>query len=84
MYMSAINRLSENTKSENFGVDTKEFMTRKSVKITILGQPVKICPYSFILIASFVAANWLAIFLTLFVPPPIIRPVSIISTISES
>jgi hypothetical protein len=33
-------RLSENAKSENFGVDIKGFMTRKSVEIPILGQPV--------------------------------------------
>ena len=39
---SAFNRLSENTKSENFGVDIKGFMTRKSVEIPILGQPVKV------------------------------------------
>jgi hypothetical protein len=39
--LSIINRLSENTKSENLGVDIKGFMTRKSVKISILGQPVK-------------------------------------------
>ena len=37
---SHLDRLSENTKSENFGVDIQGFMTRKSVKIPILGQPV--------------------------------------------
>jgi hypothetical protein len=31
---------SENTKSENLGVDIKGFMTRKSIKMPILGQPV--------------------------------------------
>jgi len=33
-------RLSENAKSENFGIDNKGLMTRKSVKMPILGQPV--------------------------------------------
>ncbi len=37
---SLINRLSENTKPEKFGVNIKGLMTRKSAKIPILGQPV--------------------------------------------
>ncbi len=37
---SRLDRLSENTKSEIFGVDIKGLMTRKSAKIPILGQPV--------------------------------------------
>ncbi len=39
---SAFNRLSENTKSENICIDTKGLMTRKSAKMPILGQPVKV------------------------------------------
>jgi len=35
-----LDRLSENTKSENIGVDIKGLITRKSAKIPILGQPV--------------------------------------------
>lgn len=38
--VSNLGRLSEKTKSENIGVDSKGFMARKSVKIPILGQPV--------------------------------------------
>jgi hypothetical protein len=37
---SHLDRLSENTKSEIFGVDIKGLMTRESVKTPILGQPV--------------------------------------------
>lgn len=37
---SGLYRSSENAKSEIFGVDIKEFMTRESVKKHILGQPV--------------------------------------------
>ncbi len=36
---SSFSRLSENTKSQNFGIDTKGFMTRKFTKTPILGQP---------------------------------------------
>ena len=39
---SNLDRLSENTKSENLGVDMKGLMTRKSAQIPILGQPVKV------------------------------------------
>jgi hypothetical protein len=39
---SDLNRLSENTKSENICIDTKGLMTRKSAKMPILGQPVNI------------------------------------------
>ena len=42
--ISLLNRLSENTKLENLDVDIKGFMTRKSVKILILGQPVNGLP----------------------------------------
>lgn len=42
--MSAINRLSENTKPKNIGADMKGFMTRKSAKKPILGQPAKNWP----------------------------------------
>ncbi len=37
---SNLDRLSENEKSEKFGIATKGLMTRKSSKIPILGQPV--------------------------------------------
>ncbi len=37
--LSIDHRLSENTKSENFGYDIKGFMSCKSVRIPILGQP---------------------------------------------
>ena len=40
MTVSLLYRLSENAKSENFGIDTKGLMTRKFAKIPILGQPV--------------------------------------------
>ncbi|MFV1976414.1 MAG: hypothetical protein ACC651_11750 [Candidatus Scalindua sp.] len=36
-----INRLPENTKSENFDVDIKGLMARRSAKMPILGQSVK-------------------------------------------
>lgn len=39
---SCVDRLSENTKSEKFGIATKGLMTRKSAKMPILGQPVDI------------------------------------------
>ncbi len=38
--MLLLYRLSENAKSENFGIVIKGFMARKSAKIPILGQPV--------------------------------------------
>ncbi len=37
---SHLDRLSENTKPENIGIDFNGFMTRNSVEIPILEQPV--------------------------------------------
>ncbi len=36
---SGLYRLSENTKSQKFGVDIKRLMTWKLAKIPVLGQP---------------------------------------------
>ncbi len=41
MLGSGLDRLSENVKPQNFGIDIKGLMTRKLVKIPILGQPVE-------------------------------------------
>ncbi len=40
-HISRLNRLTEYTKPENFGVDIKGFMSCKSAKIPIPGQPVE-------------------------------------------